>query len=579
MRVLTWNLKLWPAVQGLPIEGDKAAIDGEATATPADINAVDPVDRKWDKAKLVDFERVDKLVEVLAGLKDKLPDVIFLEEVVSKKFVNYVIARVNSELGSVVYKYATHYNEESVPQGISIVSKHEIIATTRIDVDKFLKDHPTQMGGVGDLKNTLHLNTFFNATSKPEFTQSVGGDSAWGKIINYVSSFPQTRPILAVKVLIDSKPVWCIGVHLKSHLPSWELLGLGRQTSPDVALQNLGYAINKQIREIFAYAICGFIEYQMVSQPTAALSFIVAGDFNTSKVKHIDKPNVLGEKTLDILTSFGMTRAVIGNSYVSFNDFENPANGVDIDHVFWKAMPGGLLEGKTEKSSEIIDVLSDDNIISYDTVDTKSNNTYIPGGYYVVPKAISKKQEDNLFLAKTTTSFLSAETGYLKEGAVLTVGQRSFILLPQTKDARKALVSNPGTATEILVKLPGTCKIKENSKDGKEGTVTSFFGNKQPLFKILATSWESGGTTKTGGARFDISAWEEVYPVWNSINKSYYKNKIVVFEGSRYVCTVPHDTVNEIITDAEYRKKYWTKLGSISTNTISDHNGLLVEIG
>lgn len=580
MKVLTWNLKIWPALDGLPTEGEKADADSQAVTT-ADIQGADPIDRKWEKGKLVDFARVDKLIDIIAGLPDsKFPDVIFFQEVVSKRFVDYAVSKINAKKGSIVFKNVAHYNEPDIPQGLSVISKYDIIASTKIDIHKYLADHAKPSTDSGELKDATSLNSFISATSKPEFNLSIGGDAAWGKILSYATgSLPTLRPILAVQMLVDGLPLWCINVHLKSHLPPWSLLGLNKPTNPDTQTLSIGYAINKAIREIYAYSIAGFVEYQTVAFPTSKASFLVCGDFNTSKAYGADKPETINEATLNILTGAGFTR-VAGGSYKSFNDFQESANSVDIDHVFWKAMPGGLLEGKTEKAFSLIDMLDGNNAVRYGTVSTDSTDTYLPGNYYVVPKSLSKKPEDNLYLSKTTNSFLAEESGFLKEGVTIYVDQRSYYIQPQKKrDDRKAVVLNPGTTKKILVELPGTCAIKETTENGKEGTIASFLGVGKHLVEIKAGSFEGGSVKKPGTPKFDSDQWEPVYKQWSSARKSYYKGVKITYQGAVYACKVPHDTVNQEIGDPAYLKKYWTKLSALDSGTVSDHNGLLVEIG
>lgn len=579
MKILTWNLKVWPSIDGLPDEGEKADADSQAVTT-ADVQGADPIDRKWEKGKLVDFARVDKLIEIISGMAD-LPDVIYLQEVVSKRFVDYVVAKINGRKGDIIYKYIAHYNEPEVPQGMSIISKHEITETFRIDVQKYLVDHPRVTQDVGDLKGTLSLNTFIGAGKRPEFDLTVGGDQAWGKILNYApnaGTFPTLRPVLAAKIIIDSKPVWCINVHMKSNLPAWNLLGLHKLPNPDPQSLSIAYAINKTIREITAYAVVGFTEYQSVAFPESKASFLVAGDFNTMGTKGTDKPEVSGENTLKILEGAGFKRAKVGGGYVSFNDFENEANGIDIDHVFWKGMADSLLANASEKSSSIINVRDQANLVKYSTVSTDSPDTYTAGNYYVVPKELSKKPETNLYLAKATNSFMSEESGLLKEGVTIYYNQKSYTILPQkAREDRKAVVLNPGTTQKILVELSGKCAIKETST-GKEGTIASLLGAGSHYVEIKAGSFEGGSQKKLGKPKFDDGNWEPVLRAWSSVKKSYFKGQSIVYQGAKYVCTVPHDTLNQEIGDPAYLKKYWTKVSNIDSSPISDHNGLLVEI-
>lgn len=596
MRILTWNLKNWPSVNGLPTEDDKAAIDAEAFSVIEQLQAIDnPIDRSIEKNKLVDFQRADKLLEILLKLSE-LPEVIFFQEVTSKNFIEWVVGSINEKKGSQVYNYVAHFNEPKISQGLSIVSKYEITEMQKVDIGNWLREHPRTNSDASDLdKDSENLEKFIR--DKPELGVAIGGGEAWGTVVNLAPrELTGLRPLFAAKLNIDGYPVWCINVHLKSNLPMWGAFGFGKSDSHDDTRKKMAAALNKSLREIYAHTIVGFSKFIEINEkPTVLLgddglaprvsSFILAGDFNT--VSSLDKENMLfkDEQTISILTSGGFKK--VENTSITFNDLEDPSKSWDIDHVFIKGNPNSYLANKTG-SAAIIDVTIKENKVEYPVIEETFKDTVQHGRRYVIPKellikpgGLSSFVETSLFLAKKDTRFFSS-TAVLKPNSIVNLGPSKKYKVDSSASNNKELrtVNIGSTDGNIVFTMNGKCKLKEMFGKETVSTVTDITGKDSgaSFFVDSKGFFESSSITDLPKKfTFDPEVWEQVYSKWS--RRTFWKDYKIVIDGVVYNCIEAHKAgETDNISDPEYLKRYWTKFTPVELGILSDHNGLLVSI-
>ena len=197
LKIMTWNLKFFPAIAGtVALDEDSYYIDSSAliandkTLQDIDVTKTTPL----DKSKLVDFERVSKLLEIMKRVfptgKDA-PDVLLFQEVVSINYLATIIAKYNSYLSTessdpndkekICYPYfVSSMNDEAAvnqSQKLCIVSKSPIEEVERINIFEYFNAHKrtrTDSLGPENEPDTIKLINYVENT-RPELQQSIAG--------------------------------------------------------------------------------------------------------------------------------------------------------------------------------------------------------------------------------------------------------------------------------------------------------------------------------------------------------------------------------------------------------------------
>lgn len=594
MKILSWNLKNWPSMNGVPTLEDKEAIDQEVRDHIQALENSNPLEKSTENSLLVDFQRAEKLLSILIAMSE-LPDIIFFQEVTSKNFIDWIAGQINKNKGSEIYKNVAHYNEPEVSQGLSILSKYDIGEVQKINVSSWLAATSTSN------KNSLLTEGIEGFESfikdKPELQVAIGGFPAWNTVINQgASQMSGLRPVLAVRLKIDDYDVWCLNVHLKSNLPMWGAFGLGKSDGHDDIRKKMASALNKGIREAYAHAIVGFTKKIEVSESVAKKekksSFIVAGDFNT--VENLDKENILfkDDATINIIKNSGYTKAQ--NNNITFNNLEDSTKSWDIDHVFVKGGSDSYLKGKAPGNVNIIDVTQDENKVRYEVINDSFKSTIQKGKYYVIskdllvkPGGLSTFAETSLFLAIDSMSVTST-SAVLKVGATIKAGPDKVFIVDSASSnntsARTVFISS--TDGNIVFSVKEELKIKRVGGDKAVGTASTFLGeNHGSSFTVdNQGSFEGGIKTLPKKFEFDASKWSPVYKVWS--RRKFWEHYKIVINDIVYSCIEAHTPsatdnffANESAsTLSEYGKRYWTRIGPVGLGILTDHNGVLVVI-
>ena len=595
MKILSWNLKNWPSINGVPTMEDKDAIDREVRDHITSLDTINPIEKSEDNSLLVDFQRADKLLSILLEMSE-LPDVIFFQEVTSKNFIDWIAGQINKKKGSVIYGNVCHYNELSVSQGLSVVSKYNVIEAEKINVSSWLSSSAKSNNNSDLSKDVESLEKFIK--NKEELQVAIGGFPAWNTVIDQgASQFSGLRPILAVKIRVEDYDVWCLNVHLKSNLPLWAAFGLGKSDNHDDIRKRMASALNKGIREAYAHAIVGFTKRVEVSESVAKKekrsSFILAGDFNT--VENLDKENILfkDETTLKIITGGGYKK--VQNSNITFNNFEDSTKSWDIDHVFLKGEANSYLSNKTGSMS-MIDVTQDANKIRYDVINSSYKGQILKGSYYVIakdllvrPGGLSSFAETSLFLCIRSSSATNL-TGILKVGATIKAGPQDdnvFIVdssSTNTKDVRTVFISSK--EGNIVFTVKEELKLKKAFGDKAVGTASTFLGENHGSSFFVKDQGSFDGGIRELAKKFEVDPnnWKPMYKGWS--RRKFWEGYKIVVNDFIYACIEPHTPSNtdNFIADqasgtlSDYGKRYWTKLGPVGLGTLSDHNGILVSI-
>jgi hypothetical protein len=573
-------------MNGLPVDEDKKAIEGDAKDTLAAFVGLEVpnFNRSLDKASLIDYDRVEALKNIFDSLKKKgeLPDIIFFQEVVAKNFINQLIGIINGP--EKIYKYASHFNRDGLSQGLSFISQYEIVEAQQIDIGAWLSAHGKRSNAASELESTSEsLQSFVSVNDI--LKQTISGSEAWGYIVNNAQSkFPSLRPIHLVKIKVNEQFIWCINVHLKSNLPGYSILGLGEDGDHSDQIKNMAYTFNKIIREIYAYAITGFCQ---IMSKNGAFSYIVAGDFNTPENLNKSDPIVSGEITLKILKDFGFNK--VSNSEATFPNLDNPEKAMDIDHIFWKADSGSYLEAKTSKPGSLINIKTPDNYTEYKKIDKDSTQEILEGRYYIIDKSfLSDKSASALFLAKHKSQNFYTE-GIIKTGTVVKTGGFSYTVSDDNNEAVRKISIN---STEGSVNLSLNSKLKLKQKDPKKGsdivkTIKDFgLSSSQFIVDSVSDSFEKL-VEKSKRFEFSKNEWQQIYYPWrlksdkdNTLGATYWKGKKIVLDEKDdtilYECIQSHQTSegDDILKD-DYRKRYWKKVGPLKYDYVSDHNGLI----
>lgn len=586
MKILTWNLKHWPAMYGLPIDEDKASIDSEAS-TIEDIQNTSANEERFQKGRAIDFGRVDKLLEIITKLKEEgLPDIIFFQEVISKNFIDAMVSSLNKD--SMVYPNVIHFNKSKLSQGLCIISKYKVEEARTIDVGAWIKKHGKKTDLSEAQEKSENLQTFIS--SNPILNQPINGSEAWGHIVNNAGNIQNLRPILLAKVMVEGKPIWCINVHLKSHLIMSDVLSLGSgriEHSPQI--KEIAYTFNKAIREIFAYTIVGFTERTSLIEKDFEnpSSFLLCGDFNTSYSIGTTNVEVANENTLKILTTAGYSK--VENNKGTFNDFSEADKNTDIDHIFWKSPAKGYLNGKVMKSVKLIDVTVDR--VTYPTIDDSFAEDIKKGSYYVIPEGTSGLKYTTLFLSKNPrlSTFTS---GTIKTGTQVKVGSDKYII-DSSNDASVRAANFVSTDGGIMFNLNPKCKLKKLDSSGSSIKVITVkdAGLTTSSFIVPDIGHFENVKEKPNKFEYRNGEWERVYYEWGNYEnnkRTYWKNAKIVYKldsgpnagKSRImVCMeshVPSDT--DSMTDTAYRNRFWKDIGPIDSGFVSDHNGLIAVI-
>lgn len=597
MKVLTWNLKLWPGFE-LSVDEDKGSMDAEAVDALSGVKAV-PDEAVWSRneATRVDYYRIEKFIEVLSKKEDF--DVIFLQEIVSKAFVNYAFSEINKKKGTPVYKSIVHFNDKLLAQGLSIISKHPVIEVEKIDVGMWLKDYPRINNMFSELAaKTLNFEKFMYPDGRPEFQRAVGSNLAYGVISNNSSAFATgeryagLRPILAAKIQVDSKPVWCVNLHLKSRLLKHDALSLRGGINYPAELTEILHALNKTLREIYAYAVVGFTNSKVAESGSGEkLSFIVAGDYNT--IKNTDAPGVdvsiAGDSTLAILMNpeHGKYK-YCENTAPTINDFVDPSKSATIDHILYRAEEGSYLSDKNPSPVEIIN--SKEETFSYDIIDKEYTGEVKKGKYYIISEEMfSKSGKEGLYIALSDV-LTSTKTMILKDGTkVFSGAEAKEYTLGPGNDAKNRMVTIISSNENVYFSLPSGCIIK-SLRENRSGTVKSL-GLSTTTFYIKETQASTDTELRPEGDVTTIKnnfvvkeeEWKEVYTTFRK-NRTYWVNSKMVQKDPAskeivlYQCKITHrpEEIQGDATDPEYIENYWTKIGPLRYGYISDHNGVMV---
>ena len=607
LKVMTWNLKFFPAIAGtVALDEDSNYIDSSAliandkTLQDIDITKTTPL----DKSKLVDFERVSKLLEIMKRIfptgKDA-PDVLLFQEVVSVNYLATIIAKYNSYLSTessdsndkekICYPYfVSSMNDEAVvnqSQKLCIVSKSPIEEVERINIFEYFNAHKrtrTDSFGPKDEPSTIKLINYVENT-RPELQQSIAGQPAWGRILTNFEFNRSIRPILAVKILHQGARIWILNLHLKSNLPSPKALGL---TTVDPSVLTVLQGWNKTLREMACSVVAGFIESkkkQFQDTNSSGYGFIVAGDFNTVKNKNTSLPEFLGDNSLNYFTSVlnpPLSRA--GENYVSFPNAYDKTKDLDFDHIFWSDIQKSVPESLTQKSLDVIDIFSPENTIKYEDYNLEKIRDYEQGKYYVVPGEVSGNKEggSSLFLCKKNSSSKGFSAGYVREGAIIkSAGSSVKIDSQDNKEFRYAILSKVATGQGELHygSLNSSCKVIEfeGSRKERRGTIKELFPGKNLTWEFKRTDIEGSIEQKPKG-KFIKSDWEQVYPFWSVSVNQYYIGFKIVYKAEVYECIETHTSGGFDINDETYRNKYWKKIHTIDKSYISDHNGLVLTL-
>lgn len=607
LKVMTWNLKFFPTIAGtVALDEDSNYIDSSAliandeTLQDIDITKTTPL----DKSKLVDFERVSKLLEIMKRIfptgKDA-PDVLLFQEVVSVNYLATIIAKYNSYLSTessdsndkerICYPYfVSSINDEATvnqSQKLCIVSKSPIEEVERINIFEYFNAHKrtrTDSFGPKDEPSTIKLINYVENT-RPELQQSIAGQPAWGRILTNFEFNRSIRPILAVKILHQGARIWVLNLHLKSNLPSPKALGL---TTVDPSVLTVLQGWNKTLREMACSVVAGFIESkkkQFQDANSSDYGFIVGGDFNTVKNKNTSLPEFLGDNSLNYFTSVlnpPLSRA--GEDYVSFPNAYDKTKDLDFDHIFWSDIQKSVPESLTQKSLDVIDIFSPENTIKYEDYNLEEIRDYEQGKYYVVPGEVSGNKEGGsaLFLCKKNSSSKGFSAGYVREGAIIkSAGSSVKIDSQDNKEFRYAILSKVATGQGELHygSLNSSCKVIEfeGSRKERRGTIKELFPGKNLTWEFKRTDIEGSIEQKPKG-KFIKSDWEQVYPFWSVSVNQYYIGFKIVYKAEVYECIETHTSGGFDINDETYRNKYWKKIHTIDKSYISDHNGLVLTL-
>lgn len=603
IKVMTWNLKFFPAVAGaIALEDDSEYIDASVLGTnEQDLVDADTTKTPLDKGNLIDFARVDKLLEILKTkfpTSESAPDVIFFQEVVSPNYISSIIAKYNSFIAKKENKEIITYTnivsnindsaETNQPQKLCIVSKHPIEQVERINVLEYFKTHKRKLT-TGPQAQRIHLENFLNPATRPELNNSVGGQPAWGKFLNYFEVNRGIRPIIAAKLVFGSSKIWVTNCHLKSNLPSPKALGI---ISKDTDTLKLLQAWNKTVREITSAVIASFVESkteELKATNLPTFGFIIGGDFNTVRNKNKNNPEFEGDASLDYFTSvLEPPMKTISNIYTSYPNPYDQAKDLDIDHIFWRMNnPSGAISLEdTQIEFEIINTLDKENTIEYDTYNLDEVKNYEQGKYYVVgPEYTGNKTGGkSLFLCRKNSSSKGFEAGYINEGALIKSAETTVIVGSNDITNKYVIFSKLSTKVgeDHIGVLLSSCIVILNKglPNEKTGKLSDLFPGKKLVWSIKRTDI-SGGTLRTPKGSFIKSDWEQVYPFWEpSIRtRSYYTGYKIVYKEEVWECIELHDPAGFTIEDQQYRNKYWKKLHPIDKSYISDHNALIVTLG
>lgn len=590
MKILTWNLKHWPAMYGLPIDEDKASIDSEAN-TIEDIQNTAANAERFQKGRAIDFGRVDKLLEIIEKLKEEgLPDIIFFQEVVSKNFIDAMVLSLNKD--SVIYPSVIHFNKSKLSQGLCIISKYKVEEARTIDVGSWIKKHGKKTDLSEAQETSENLQTFIS--TNPILNQTLNGSEAWGHIVNNAGNISNLRPILLAKVMVGDKPIWCINVHLKSHLIMTDVLSLGSgRVDHSPQIKEIAYTFNKALREIFAYTIVGFTERTSLIEKDFEnpSSFLVCGDFNTSHAIGTSNVEVSNENTLKILTTAGYSK--VENNKPTFNDFSEAEKNTDIDHIFWKAPAKGYFNGKTVKSIKLIDIT--ENRVTYPTIDESFAQDIKKGSYYVIPEKSSGLKYTTLFLSKDP-KLASFTSGTIKTGTEVRAGEKKYII-DSSNDASVRNANFVSTDGGIMFNLNPKCKLKKldssGSTKGDSVKVISVkdAGLSTSSFIVPDVGHFENVKEKPNKFEYRNSEWERVYYEWGNYEnnkRTYWKNAKVVYKLDSgpnagkdriMICLESHvPSETDSMTDSAYKNRFWKDIGPVNSGFVSDHNGLLAVI-
>jgi hypothetical protein len=589
MKILTWNLKHWPAMYGLPVDEDKAAIESEAS-TIQDIQNITANQERFQKGRAIDFGRVDKLLEIIEKLRSEgLPDIMFFQEVVSKNFIDAMVLALNKN--EVVYPNVIHFNKSGLSQGLCIISKYKVEEARTIDVGGWIKKHGKKTDLSEAQKDSENLQTFIS--DNPVLNQTISGSEAWGHIVNNAGNISSLRPILLAKIMVEGKPVWCINIHLKSHLIMADVLSLGSgRIEHSAQIKEIGYTLNKSIREIFAYTIVGFTERTMLIEKEFEnpSSFLICGDFNTTHAIGTSDMTVANENTLKILTTAGYSK--VENNKPTFNDFTEAEKNVDIDHIFWKSPEKGYLNGRTVKSIKIIDINTDR--VEYPTIDEGFSEDIKKGSYYVITEAASGLKYETLFLSKNPRLGVFT-SGTIKTGTKVNTGGKNYII-DVSNNASVRTANFTSTDGMVLFNLDAKCKLKSlDSSGGTQGDSSRVISVKDigasPSFTVPDIGHFEDLKGKPNKFVYKSGEWERVYYEWGNYEnnkRTYWKNAKVVYKLDSgpnagktriMICLESHvPSETDSMTDSAYKNRFWKDIGPVNSGFVSDHNGLLAVI-
>lgn len=604
IKIMTWNLKFFPAVGGaIALEDDAEYIDASVLGTnEQDLVDSDTTKTPLDKGKLIDFARIDKLLEVLKTnfpTSASAPDIIFFQEVVSPNYISSIIAKYNSFIAKSENKEIITYSnivsnindsaETNQPQKLCIVSKHPIEQVERINVLEYFKTHKRKLT-TGPQAERIYLESFLNPATRPELNNSVAGQPAWGKLLNYFEVNRGIRPIIAAKLLIGGGKIWVANCHLKSNLPSPKALGI---SSKDPDSLKILQAWNKTVREITSSVMASFVESkteEFKKNGPPSFGFIIGGDFNTVKNKNKTNPDFDGEASLNYFTTvLEPPMKSITDTYTSFPNSYDPSKDLDIDHIFWRMNDpsGGLSLPDNQTKLDIINILDKNNSIEYESYNLEEVKNYEQGKYYIIGPEFTGNKDGGkgLFLCRKNSSSKGFDAGYVNEGAIIKSAETSVkVAVGNDITARYVILSKVGTKSgeDNIGVLSSSCKVVINSglQNEKTGTLSELFPGKKLVWSIKRTDMP-GGTLKTPKGSYIKSDWEQVYPFWNPTigTKSYYTGFKIVYKEELWECIEVHDPAGFTIEDETYRNRYWKKLHPIDKSYISDHNALVVTLG
>jgi hypothetical protein len=607
LKVLSWNLKFFPAVGGaVLLDEDINYMDSAAfLANEKELQDADTTKTPLDKGKLIDFERVSKLFEILKTNfptgKDA-PDVMLFQEVVSVNYLASIIAKYNSYLSTestdqadkdkVCYPYfISTINDQAVvnqSQKLCIVSKSPIEEVERINVFDYFNAHKrprTDSLGPANESETIKLIDYVENT-RPELQQAIAGQPAWGKLLVNFEFNRSIRPILAAKILHQGSRIWVLNVHLKSNLPSPKALGLN---SVDPSILTVLQAWNKTLREMTCSVVAGFIESkkkQFQEANSSGYGFLVGGDFNTTKKRNLTAPEFVGDASLNFFTSvLNPPMKFITEDYISFPNAYDQSKALDIDHMFWSDIEGSFSQSLDQSSFKVIDIYSPENTIKYEEYNPNEVQFYEQGKYYVIPGSVSGNKEGGtaLFLCRKNSSSKGYSAGYIREGSLIkSLDTTVKIDSQESKEFRYAILTKVATkqGENHLGSLNGKCKVilLEGTKDEKRGTIKELFPDKNFTWEIKRTDIE-GSIEQQPKAKFVKSDWEQIYPFWSPSVSKYNVGFKIVYKAEVYECLEVHESGGFNINDESYRNKYWKKIHTIDKSYISDHNGIVITLG